>query len=68
MTPELEQQIEGLKAQLEELSSQYDLEYVLHVDQHIGKDKYSTEVHSFKNGGVLEVVIRCLLALVYGIR
>lgn len=68
MTPELEKQIEEMKAQLEELSNQYDLEYVLHVDQHIGPDKYSTEVHSFKNGGVLEVVIRCLLALVYGIR
>jgi len=68
MTPELEQKIEEMKSQLEDLSTQYDLEYVLHVDQHIGPDKYSKEAHSFKNGGVLEVVIRCLLALIYGIR
>lgn len=68
MTPELEQKISEMNEQLEKLSQQYDLEYVLHVDEHVGSDKYSTEVHSFKNGGVLEVVIRCLLALVYGIR
>lgn len=68
MTPELEKQIEKMKAQLEELSEQYSMEYVLHIDEHVGQDKYSTESHSFQNGGALEVVIRCLLALIYGIR